>query len=113
MNAQFCNIVRPIGGPGNLLCNAQLTAAGGTIENATVQEVHQTVDSYAAYAQANIHFTDQFFATVGGRFSKDEKEGTYDQFTNQYVPDPDPRSRASDAAGHQRQQVHLSPRTQL
>ena len=82
MNAQFCNIVRPIGGPGNLLCNAQLTAAGGTIENATVQEVQQTVDSYAAYAQANIHFTDQFFATVGGRFSKDEKEGTYDQFTN-------------------------------
>ena len=82
MNAQFCKIVRPIGGPGTACAMRILTATGGTIENATVQEVHQTVDSYAAYAQANIHFTDQFFATVGGRFSKDEKEGTYDQLTN-------------------------------
>ncbi len=34
------------------------------------------MDSYAAYAQANFHFTDQLFATVGGRFSKDKKEGS-------------------------------------
>ncbi len=87
MNDQFCDkLVRPVGSPGNLLCHAQLNAAGGVqIENATVQEVHQTVDSYAAYAQANFHFTDQFFATVGGRYSKDEKEGTYDQFTNPFL----------------------------
>ncbi|HEU4957268.1 MAG TPA: TonB-dependent receptor, partial [Sphingomicrobium sp.] len=87
INDQFCDkIVRPVGGPGNLLCHTALNNAGGEqIENATVQEVHQTVDSYAAYAQANFHFTDQFFATVGGRYSKDEKEGTYDQFTNPFL----------------------------
>ena len=52
MNAQFCNkLVRPVGSPGNLACNGFLTATGGT--DATVQDVHQTVDSYAAYAQAN------------------------------------------------------------
>ena len=61
-------------------------------ENATVQDVHQTVDSYAAYAQANFHFTDQFFATVGGRYSKDKKEGSYDQATNP-VPGHGPRRR--------------------
>lgn len=87
INDQFCDkLVRPVGSPGNLLCHAQLNAAGGEqIENATVQEVHQTVDSYAAYAQANFHFTDQFFATVGGRYSKDEKEGTYDQFPSPFL----------------------------
>jgi iron complex outermembrane receptor protein len=92
INAQFCNkLVRvtgdpPLSLPLRALCNAQLAAAGGVhIENATVQEVNQTVDSYAAYAQANIHFNDQFFATVGGRFSKDEKEGKYDQFTNPFL----------------------------
>ena len=79
MNAQFCKIAPA---PAKPLCNAFLAANGGTKENATVQEVHQTVDSYAAYAQANFHFNDQFFATVGGRFSKDKKEGSYDQQTN-------------------------------
>ena len=79
MNSQFCKIAPA---PAKPLCNAFLAANGGTKKNATVQEVHQTVDSYAAYAQANFHFNDQFFATVGGRFSKDQKEGSYDQQTN-------------------------------
>jgi iron complex outermembrane receptor protein len=79
MNSQFCRIAPA---PAKPLCNAFLAANGGTKENATVQEVHQTVDSHAAYAQANVHFTDQFFATLGGRFSKDKKEGSYDQVTN-------------------------------
>ncbi|HET9336055.1 MAG TPA: TonB-dependent receptor [Sphingomicrobium sp.] len=79
MNEQFC-IIAPA--PAKPLCNAFLAANGGTVEDATVQEVRQTVDSYAAYAQANFHFTDQLFATVGGRFSKDKKEGSYDQQTN-------------------------------
>jgi len=79
MNSQFCTIAPA---PAKPLCNAFLAANGGTKENATVQNVEQTTDSYAAYAQANFHFNDQFFATVGGRFSKDAKEGTYDQQTN-------------------------------
>ena len=79
MNSQFCKIAPA---PARPLCAGFLAANGGTKKNATVQEVHQTVDSYAAYAQANFHFTDQIFATVGGRFSKDSKEGSYDQQTN-------------------------------
>ena len=79
MNTQFCKIA-PAAAVG--LCNAFLAANGGTKEDATVQVVNQKVDSYAAYAQANFHFTDQLFATVGGRFSKDKKEGDYDQQTN-------------------------------
>jgi len=76
MNAQFCKIA-----PAALqaACGAFLTANGGTLKDATVQDVHQTTDSYAAYAQANFHFTDQLFATLGGRFSKDSKSGSYDQ----------------------------------
>ncbi len=84
MNAQFCEkLVRPVGGPANLLCNGFVTATGGT--DATVQDVHQTVDSYAAYAQANIHINEQLFATIGGRYSKDKKEGSYDQTFNPFL----------------------------
>jgi iron complex outermembrane receptor protein len=79
MNSQFCTIAPLAARP---MCNAFLAANGGTKANATIQNVHQTTDSLAAYAQANFHFTDQIFATVGGRYSKDEKEGSYDQQTN-------------------------------
>jgi iron complex outermembrane recepter protein len=79
MNKQFCTIAPA---PAKPLCAAFLAANGGTKQSATVQSVEQTTDSYAAYAQANFHITDQFFATVGGRFSKDKKEGSYDQQTN-------------------------------
>ncbi|MCH8616429.1 TonB-dependent receptor [Sphingomonas sp. SM33] len=91
MNSQFCKIIPPTPLPSppfppgttqKSFCNGMLAANGGTIENATVQDVHQTTDSYAAYAQANFHFTDQFFATAGGRFSKDKKDGSYNQQTN-------------------------------
>jgi iron complex outermembrane receptor protein len=82
MNSQFCNKLVPAG-PGRNACNAFQASTGGT--NATVQDVHQTVDSYAGYAQANLHITDQLFATVGGRYSKDKKEGTYDQSTNPFM----------------------------
>ena len=112
MNAQFCNDLfagRPLG---SLCATRFLAANGGTKENATVQEVHQTVDSYAAYAQANFHFNDQFFATVGGRYSKDKKEGSYDQLTNPLLANVR-APETSDAAGHQRREVHLSPRPQL
>jgi iron complex outermembrane receptor protein len=89
MNAQFCNKLVPVTGPPpaslplRTLCNNFRAATGGT--NATVQDVDQTSDSYAAYAQANFHFNDQFFATVGGRFTKDKKEGKYDQTTNAFM----------------------------
>ena len=89
MNAQFCNVLVPNPAPAPLppnaraLCNAFRTATGGT--NATVQNIDQTSDSYAAYTQANFHFTDKFFGTLGGRYTKDEKEGRYDQSTNAFL----------------------------
>ena len=79
LNSQFCKIVP---GPAKPICNAILAANGGVVNDAAVQDVNQKTDSYAAYAQANFHFTDEFFATVGGRFSKDKKEGTYEQQAN-------------------------------
>jgi iron complex outermembrane receptor protein len=81
MNAQFCNKLVPPGP--RPVCNAFLTANGG--HNATVQDVFQKVDSYAGYAQANFHLTDKLFATLGGRYSKDKKEGSYSQTTNPFL----------------------------
>ena len=76
MNAQFCNKLVPAGarsvGP---FCNAFLDRQWRHRTRPS-RMCTRTVDSYAAYAQANFHFTDKFFATVGGRYSKDKKEGS-------------------------------------
>ena len=81
MNSQYCNVAFfPPVFPFTALkpaCNKTLTQSGGHIDFATDQDVTQKADSYAAYAQGNFHFTDQIFATVGGRYTKDKKEGTY------------------------------------
>jgi iron complex outermembrane receptor protein len=82
LNDQFCKIAPA---PARPACAAFLTANRGHVEDVTTQEVKQTTDSYAAYAQANVRITDQFSATLGGRFSKDSKEGSYDQFTHPLV----------------------------
>jgi iron complex outermembrane receptor protein len=92
LNGDFCNKLVPptplpsppfpAGSTQRSVCNGMLASGGGVIDNAAVQDVEQTTNSYAAYAQANFHFTDQVFATLGGRYSKDEKEGSYDQQAN-------------------------------
>jgi len=83
MNTQYCNVAFfPPVFPFTALkpaCNRFLTANGGHFDNATDQNVFQKVDSYAGYAQGNIYLNDQFFATLGGRYTKDKKEGTYEQ----------------------------------
>jgi iron complex outermembrane recepter protein len=79
MNSQFC---AKLAG-GHPACNAILANTGG--RNATIQDVDQDSTSFAAYAQANFHFTDQLFATVGGRYTDDSKEGRYDQSTNLFL----------------------------
>ncbi len=78
-NARFCNVLAP-----PALFNA-CTALRGTGLNKAVQDVHQTTDSYAGYAQANFHFTDQIFATAGGRYSKDKKSGDYKQTADPFL----------------------------
>jgi len=82
LNSQYCNKLVPAGGA-RTACNGYLSSTGGI--NATVQDVFQTSDSYAAYAQANFHFTDQFFATAGGRYTDDQKEGSYNQTSSPFT----------------------------
>ena len=87
MNAQYCNaLVSPLPNPPNprALCNAFLASNGG--HNAANQNVDQTVNSYAAYAQSDIHLTDKLFATIGGRYTQDKKSGSYLQtVTNPFI----------------------------
>lgn len=82
MNSQYCNAL-VAAGPGRNACNAFLAATGGV--DATDQQVRQTVDSYAAYGQLTWHFTDQFDLTLGGRYTKDKKEGTYSQLSSLFT----------------------------
>ena len=87
MNAQYCNaLVSPVPNPPNprALCNAFLASNGG--HDAANQFVDQTVHSYAAYAQSDLHLNDQIFATVGGRYTKDKKHGDYlETVTNPFI----------------------------
>jgi iron complex outermembrane receptor protein len=89
MNAQYCNVAfPPLTAQFIALragCNAMLTANGGHLANATDQDVFQKVDSYAAYAQGNVYLNEKIFATLGGRFTKDKKEGTYAQSANPFI----------------------------
>jgi iron complex outermembrane receptor protein len=89
MNSQYCNVAFPPLTPQFIAlrtgCNTMLTANGGHLDNATDQNVYQKVDSYAAYAQGNVYLNDKFFATLGGRFTKDKKEGTYSQTANAFI----------------------------
>ena len=83
MNAQFCNVLTPAG-PVRTACNTFLTTNGG--QNATDQDVLQDVASYAAYAQATVHLSDEFAITGGLRWTRDEKEGSYAQrISNPFV----------------------------
>ena len=66
-------------------CNAFLAANGGHFDNATNQDVFQKVDSYAGYAQGNFYLNEKLFATLGGRYTKDKKEGTYAQTANAFI----------------------------
>ena len=83
MNSQFCNVLTPAG-PVRTACNGFLTTNGG--QNATDQDVTQSVSSYAAYSQATFHISDPLAVTAGIRWTRDEKEGTYAQrISNPFV----------------------------
>jgi iron complex outermembrane receptor protein len=83
MGSQFCNVLTPAG-PIQNACNGFLATKGG--QNATNQQVTQTVNSYAVYGQATWHFNDQLKLTLGGRYTQDKKHGTYAQaISNPFV----------------------------
>lgn len=79
MNSQYCNVL-VAAGPGRTACNSFLTSNGG--HNATDQDVLQSVNSYAAYSQATVHLAKPLSLTLGGRFTRDEKTGSYAQRTS-------------------------------
>ncbi|OAO00644.1 hypothetical protein A8B75_18120 [Sphingomonadales bacterium EhC05] len=75
----FCNTLVPPG-PGRAGCNAQLAAGNGA--NATDLDFTQDVKSIAAYGQATIHISDAVDLTVGGRWTRDDKDALFVQLRN-------------------------------
>ena len=69
--------------PGRTACNNYRASTGGIA--ATDQDVFQNVKSLAAYAQGNVHFSDQLTLTLGGRWTSDKKRGTYAQASSPFT----------------------------
>ena len=75
LNSQFCNVLVP--SAARPACNASLATGGGV--DATDQDFSQTVESFAVYGQANIKIADPLTLTLGGRWTTEQKDGTYIQ----------------------------------
>lgn len=73
--SQFCNaLVPPAQRPA---CNTMLAAGLGV--DATNLAFRQKLDSYAGYAQMNVHLSDALTAVIGGRYTKEKKNGRFTQ----------------------------------
>ncbi|MDE2442301.1 MAG: TonB-dependent receptor, partial [Betaproteobacteria bacterium] len=75
MGSQFCNALVPAAS--RPACNGLLASGGGV--NATDQQFAQSVKSFAVYGQANFKLADPLTLTLGGRWTKEDKNGTYVQ----------------------------------
>ncbi len=82
MGTSFCNVIVPAGAA-RTACNTYYATANGV--GATDQDVTQNVKSVAAYAQGNIHLTDQLTLTLGGRWTHDKKTGTFAQASSPFT----------------------------
>ena len=82
MGTAYCNTLMPSAGL-KLACNNYYTTTGGVA--AADQNVFQNVKSIAAYAQGNLHLTDQLTLTLGGRWTSDKKKGTYSQVSSPFT----------------------------
>lgn len=82
LGSSFCGVLVPAG-PGRTACSSYYAATNGTA--ATDQDVFQNVKSFAAYGQGNLHLTEQFTLTLGGRWTTDTKRGTYDQVSSPFT----------------------------
>ena len=78
MNSQFCNFLVPAGP--RPVCNASLV--NGVFPKATDLQFAQNVKSYAAYGQANVGIADGLKLVLGGRYTKDDKAGSFVQVIN-------------------------------
>lgn len=82
MGSSFCNVLVPAGA-GRTACSGYLATTGGV--GATDQDVFQNVKSIAVYGQGNIHFTNQLTLTLGGRFTRDNKQGSFAQISSPFT----------------------------
>ncbi|MFM5913864.1 MAG: TonB-dependent receptor [Chakrabartia godavariana] len=82
MGSSFCGILVPAG-PGRTACTSYYATTGGVA--ATNQDVFQNVKSIAFYGQGNLHLSDKFTVTLGGRWTNDKKRGTYRQASSPFT----------------------------
>ena len=78
LSSQFCNFI--VGAAQRPACNASLITPGG--DAATDQLFSQKLKSYAASGQATFGITVTLDLTLGGRWTRDEKTGLFDQRLN-------------------------------
>ncbi len=84
LGSSFCNVLVNPAGPVRDACNAFRTGPTGGIAAAD-QDVFQNVKSIAAYAQGNLHLSEQLTVTLGGRWTSDKKSGTYRQVSSPFT----------------------------
>lgn len=79
LDAQYCNVL-VANATQRTACNAALAAGAGT--NATDLLFTQSVESIAAYAQATMELLPTIDLTLGGRWTRDDKQGQFTQLVN-------------------------------
>ncbi len=77
MLSDFCNTL--IAPPAFTAAQRAACNASPNKANATVLNFKQNATNYAAYAQANFKLIDNLTLVAGGRYTKDDKSGTFDQ----------------------------------
>ena len=117
-NSQYCNVAFfPPVAPFTALkpaCNAFLAANGGPSTMRRTRTSSRKSDSYAGYAQGNFYLNEKLFATLGGRYTKDKKEGTYAQTANAFIGKGIFRApEASDFSRLGSKPFHVPPRPEL
>jgi iron complex outermembrane recepter protein len=78
LGPDFCTTLVPP--PARPQCSGLLAMGRGA--NATDLDFFQDVESIAAYAQANVYASDALWFTLGGRWTRDEKDALFDQRVN-------------------------------
>lgn len=79
LDSQYCNVL-VANAAQRTACNGVLATGGGS--NATVLKFNQSVNSYAGYAQATYELVKSLKLTLGGRWTRDEKDGRFTQLVN-------------------------------
>ena len=82
LGTSFCGVL--IASPvARTACSAYRQSSGGLA--ATRQDVTQRVKSLALYGQGNLRLADQLTLTLGGRWSRDRKSGSYAQLSSPFT----------------------------